>query len=134
MSGSTADSNVVLYLAGSDPAKAAKARQIVTPGIPLSVQVLNEVANVFVRKWQRSWSQTEEFLDLVKGLAIVQPLDERTHELGISVARRHRLNVYDGMIIASALGAGCDTLYSEDMHHGLVVSERLRIVNPFRGD
>ena len=131
MSGSTADSNVVLYLAGFEAGKAARARQVVTPGSPLSVQVLNEVANVFIRKWQRSWSETEEFLDLVRGLAVVQPIDEGTHQLGIAVARRHRLNVYDGMIIASALRADCDILYSEDMHHGLLVDGRLTIINPF---
>jgi predicted nucleic acid-binding protein len=26
----------------------------------------------------------------------------------------------------------CDTLWSEDMHHGMVLDGRLRIVNPFR--
>jgi predicted nucleic acid-binding protein len=37
------------------------------------------------------------------------------------------------MIVAAALLAGCDVLYSEDMHDGLVIEERLRIVNPFVG-
>ena len=35
------------------------------------------------------------------------------------------------MIVAAALEAGCDTLYSEDMHHGLVVDGRLSVVNSF---
>jgi predicted nucleic acid-binding protein len=37
------------------------------------------------------------------------------------------------MIVAAALLAGCDTLYTEDMHPGLVIENRLRIVNPFAG-
>jgi predicted nucleic acid-binding protein len=36
------------------------------------------------------------------------------------------------MIAASALHAGCDTLWSVDMQHGLALGEGLRIVDPFR--
>jgi predicted nucleic acid-binding protein len=35
------------------------------------------------------------------------------------------------MIIAAALQAGCETLYSEDMHHRQMIDKRLQIVNPF---
>jgi predicted nucleic acid-binding protein len=38
----------------------------------------------------------------------------------------------DAMIAASALHADCDTLWSEDMQDGIVLDDRLRIVNPFR--
>ena len=37
------------------------------------------------------------------------------------------------MIAASALDAGCDTLWSEDMQHGMKLDGGLRIANPFRG-
>ena len=36
------------------------------------------------------------------------------------------------MIAASALQAGCDTLWSEDMQDGMAIDDGLRIVNPFR--
>jgi predicted nucleic acid-binding protein len=36
------------------------------------------------------------------------------------------------MIAASALHAGCDTLWSQDMRHGMALDEGLRLVNPFR--
>jgi hypothetical protein len=35
------------------------------------------------------------------------------------------------MIAAAALHAGCDTLWSEGMQHGMAIEGRLRIVNPF---
>ncbi len=47
------------------------------------------------------------------------------------LAERYCLSVYDAMIAAAALTAECDTLYSEDMHDGLVIDGRVRIVNPF---
>jgi predicted nucleic acid-binding protein len=37
------------------------------------------------------------------------------------------------MIIASALRAGCLTVFSEDFQHGQKI-DRLMIVDPFRGD
>ncbi len=36
------------------------------------------------------------------------------------------------MIVAAALAAGCDTLWSEDMQDGFIVEGRLRIANPFK--
>jgi|SRR5688572_13013983 len=131
MPGSFADSNVVLYLASPDRKKSEIAWQLFTSEVLISVQVLNEVANVFRSRWGRSWDETEEFLDTVGDLAAVRPLTHETHITGLRVARRYTLNIYDGMIVAAALLAGCDTLYSEDMHNGLVVDGQLRIVNPF---
>ena len=60
------------------------------------------------------------------------PLTAETHALGLDFAERYTLSIYDAMIAASALDAGCDTLWSEDMQHGMELEEGLRIVNPFR--
>ena len=37
------------------------------------------------------------------------------------------------MIAASALLAGCEILYSEDMHAGLRIADRLTVLSPFEG-
>lgn len=63
----------------------------------------------------------------------VQPLSVAVHEAGLTLAERYTLSVYDAMIVASALDAGCDTLWSEDMQSGMVFDDRLRVVNPFLG-
>ena len=49
----------------------------------------------------------------------------------LGIAERLGYQVYDSLIIASALEAGCATLYSEDMQDGQVVEGRLTIRNPF---
>jgi predicted nucleic acid-binding protein len=54
-----------------------------------------------------------------------------THENGIDLAERYQLSVYDAMIASSALQAQCHTLFSEDLKNGLLISSRLRVVNPF---
>jgi predicted nucleic acid-binding protein len=79
-----------------------------------------------------SWNETHAFLEMLRGLLTVHPLTVETHETGLALAERYGLSTYDAMIAASALHARCDTLWSEDMQHGMALTEGLRIVNPFR--
>ncbi len=132
MPGSFFDTNVLLYLAASDAAKAERAEEIVAQGGAISVQVLNEIANVARRKMQLSWHDTRTFLTTIRALVTVHPISVETHDIGLALAERYSLSIYDALIAASALRADCDTLWSEDLQHGMVLGERLRIVNPFR--
>jgi predicted nucleic acid-binding protein len=126
------DTNVLVYLASGDPVKADRAERVIGAGGAISVQVLNEVANVARRKMQMSWTETHAFLNMVRNVLTVHAITVETHEIGLRLAEKYRLSIYDAMIAASALQAGCDTLWSEDMKHGLAVDGILRILNPFR--
>jgi predicted nucleic acid-binding protein len=132
MPGSFFDTNVLIYLASSDPAKADRAERLLGEGGAISVQVLNEIANVVRRKMRMPWTETHGFLSTLRGLLVVHPMTPETHDGGLMLAERHNLSIYDAMIAASALEANCDILWSEDMQHGMVLENRLRIVNPFR--
>lgn len=132
MPGSFFDSNVLVYLASTDRAKADRAERILRDGGTISVQVLNEVANVARRKMQFSWVEIRDFLESLRRLLAVVSLTAEIHEAGLDLAERHGLSVYDAMIAAAALAADCDCLWSEDMQHGQVLGGRLRISNPFR--
>lgn len=132
MPGSFFDSNVLLYLASADPVKADRAEAILAEGGAISVQVLNEIANVGRRKMQLSWQETRTFLTTIRALVTVHPLTTETHDTGLALAERYTLSIYDALIAAAALRADCDTLWSEDLQHGLVIGERLRVANPFR--
>ena len=61
----------------------------------------------------------------------MQPLTEEAHDLGLMLAERYGYRVYDSIILAAALLAGCTTVYSEDLHNGQVISGSLTIRNPF---
>jgi predicted nucleic acid-binding protein len=132
MPASFIDTNVLLYLASDDPTKADAAEAAVGAGGAISVQVLNEFTNVARRKMRMSFTDTHAFLTMLRGLLAVHPLTVETHETGLMLAERYGFSIYDAMIVASALHAGCDTLLSEDMQHGMALEEGLRIVNPFR--
>jgi predicted nucleic acid-binding protein len=126
------DTNVLVYLASSDAAKADRAEAGVSEGGAVSVQVLNELTNVARRKMQMSWADTHAFLSTLRGLLTVHPLTIETHDTGLELAERFGLSTFDAMIVASALHAGCDRLWSEDMQHGMMFGKRLRAFNPFR--
>ena len=101
-------------------------------GGTISVQVLNEMANVMRRKLSMPWSEVDEVLTLIRSMCAPEPLTVEIHDRGRLVAERYGLSVYDGMIVAAALVSQCDILYTEDMQHGLVIDGQLRIQNPFR--
>ena len=133
MPGSFLDSNIVLYLASEDLLKADRAQELVAEGGTISVQVLNEIANISRRKMGLSWAETRNFLLMIRGLLKVEPITIEIHDVGISLAERYQLSVYDSMIVSAALSAECDTLLSEDLQDGSLINGRLRVLNPFRG-
>ncbi len=131
MSRAFLDSNVLVYAFGTDEKKVT-AVSLLESGHVVSTQSLNELANVLLRKQKRDWDDVKRAVRaVIMRSSVVVTLDLDVHHLGLRLAERYRLSVYDGMIVAAALTAECDTLYSEDMHHGLVVDGRVRIVNPF---
>jgi predicted nucleic acid-binding protein len=131
MPGSFFDTNVLLYLVSSDAAKADRTEEILASGGVVSVQVMNEAANVARRKMGLSWPETHNLLSTMRSVLTVNPLTVEIHENGLHMAELHKLSIYDAMIVASALDADCDTLWSEDMQDGAIIGGRLRIKNPF---
>jgi predicted nucleic acid-binding protein len=125
------DTNVLLYLASGEPKKADQAEQVIARGGIVSVQVLNELANVLRRKLRLSWEETDQWLSTLRRLLTVVPLTIESHERGIHLAERYQLSVYDSMIVASAIEAGCHTLWTEDLQGGALFGESLRVLNPF---
>ena len=130
MSAEFADTNVVLYLLDDGP-KAERADENLGQGPRIGVQVLNEAMVNCRRKAGLSWEDTGAFLEGIKSLCPVEDLTIQTHQVGRALAAKYQLSVYDSMIVSAALIAGCTTLWTEDMHDGLLVEDRLRVVNPF---
>ncbi len=125
------DSNVAIY-AFSEDSRSAPARALLESGPRISVQLLNEFANVSRRKARRSWDDITDALTLIESVAeSIRPLDLDVNMLARELILRYNLSFYDCLIVAAALLDRCETLYSEDMQHGLVIDNRLTILNPF---
>ena len=101
-------------------------------GATISVQVLNEFASVAIRKFGlKSTELDQKVAEIRFEVGKIVPITEETHDFAREIAFRYKLGFYDSALLASALLADCDTFYSEDMQHGLVIEECLTIRNPF---
>ena len=118
------DSNVLLYTLTEGDPRQAIAAALLARGGTISVQVLNEFASVAHRKLKLSWPEVADALAAVRALCPAP--------LPLTLARQTGYALYDALILASAIEAGCDVLYSEDMQDSQVIEGRLTIRNPFR--
>lgn len=126
------DSNVLVYAFTADP-RASAAQALLERGGVISVQGLNEFANVARRKLGMSWKEVGEALAAIRTLCpTVLAMDLDTHTDALRIAERYGYTIFDALMIAAALQAGSVVLWSEDMQDGIVIDGRLRIANPFR--
>lgn len=49
----------------------------------------------------------------------------------LNLMNKYDFQLFDSIIVSSALESGCDVLYSEDMNHGQIIEGQLAIINPF---
>lgn len=127
------DTNVLLYLLSADATKADRVEETLAAGATISVQVLNEFAAIALRKLGMTVAEVRDALDPIIAICKVLPITVETHKRGLQIAERYRFAVYDALIIAAALDAGCSTLYTEDLQDGQVIDDVLTIRNPFQG-
>ena len=125
------DTSVLLYLLSDDTAKADRIETLLSTRGVVSVQVLNEFAVVALRKLKMPLNEVREILDTIRTVCAVEPITVETHDRGLAVFERYRFSLYDSMLVAAALIAGAKTIYSEDLQHGQVIDNQLRVTNPF---
>lgn len=126
------DTNILVYVVGQQDTRTDKAEALLAGGGIISVQVLNELANVSRKKLRMSWEAIDEALAAIRVLCpLPLPLTIDTHDAGRRIAAKYGYTMFDGLIAASGLEAECDTLYSEDLQDGQVIEGRLTVRNPF---
>ena len=125
------DTSVLLYLLSDNTAKADRIETLLSARGVVSVQVLNEFAVVALRKLKMPLNEVREILDTIRAVCAVEPITVETHDRGLAVFERYRFSLYDSMLIAAALIAGAKIVYSEDLQHGQVIDNQLRVTNPF---
>ena len=133
------DTNIFVYaLLASEPRKKVRAVQLLEQALAshtgcVSYQVIQEFANVSLRKFAKCFSvhECKQFID-----AAMQPLNRvasspELFEAALNLHDKTRYSFYDCLVIAAALQAGANVLYTEDLQHKQLIDGRLRIVNPF---
>ena len=126
------DTNVLIYAVALDDPRNARAEELLASGGTISVQILNEFVSVARRKNLMSWDDVMGALDAFRVLCPSPlPITIEMHEAALKISEKHGYGIYDALVVAAALEAGCAILYSEDFQDGQTIDGQLRIRNPF---
>ena len=128
------DSNIFLYAIGDKDLNKQKIAQniIASDNASISVQVINEVCVNALRKLNFSESDLQQLIESCYSRYVILDLNLTIFKLASNLRTQYNFSYFDSIIVAAAMHGGCETLYTEDMQDGLVIMERLKIVNPFK--
>jgi predicted nucleic acid-binding protein len=129
------DTNILAYAEGVNGASMKDSALAIidklhAPSTFLPVQVLGELFHLLVRKagfspqrarsslltWQESFPLVETSMAILL--------------MGADLAARHRLRIWDSVVLSAAASAGCRVLLSEALQHGFTWNG-VTVVNPF---
>lgn len=126
------DSNIFLYaFSTKDINKQKVAASLVVKPTAISTQVINEVSSNLIKKLKFSNNEVAEFVEDCYARYSVVDFTKNIFIKASELREKYNFSYYDSLIVSSALLSHCSTLYSEDMHHGLIIEEQLTIINPF---
>ena len=135
------DSNIWLYRFLIDPecndAEEMRKRNLANAltsreNILISTQIINEVCAVLSKKAKISEIQIRQIIqEFYDGCVVIQ-LDRNIILRASELRTQYSFSFWDSLIVASALASDASILYSEDMQDGLIISNQLTLINPFR--
>jgi predicted nucleic acid-binding protein len=132
------DTNIFVYAFDKTaPAKARRSQELIEQAVTsrkgiISYQVAQEFFNVALRRFAHplTVAESEQYLSTVlRPLMAVQSSPALLSD-GLRLKGRYSLSWFDSLIVAAAIEARCDVLYSEDLQHGQKFSD-VAIENPF---
>jgi len=130
------DSNIWLYafIEGDEEDKSAIAGALLQEreiDLVISTQVVNEVCVNLLKRSIFTEEQLHRLIESFYEKYAVCELSKTVLLTASQLRQQYSLSFWDSLIVSSALNVGASILYTEDMQHGLVIYERLQIVNPF---
>jgi len=127
------DTNILLYLHDSDQQSLKKntAEELVASNPIVSTQVISEYLNVCHKRFKLT--KLDALAALMEWLPFsgVANVSDSTYSNAVNLIKKYDFQLFDSIVIAAAIEANCTILYTEDMHHNLLVENRLQIINPF---
>ena len=132
------DTNIFVYsFDRSDAAKSRKSAELIRAGLTsrkgvVSYQVVQEFFNVALRRFSHPMTipEAEQYLNTVFLPLLGVHSSPALYSEALNIQGKNRLSWYDSLIVAAAIHAECDHLFTEDLQHGRRFGD-LQIVNPF---
>lgn len=127
------DSNILIYLHEKDAGshKRIVAQRLVVNNPVISPQVVSEYLNVCRKRLSMDKSEAMDALMQWFPYTRLTDFSQGIYQHAQKLIKRYQFQLFDGIIVAYALSADCNTLYSEDMQHNLLVEKKLSVINPF---
>lgn len=126
------DTNILIYL-HEEPAsfKTDRSKIIVSDSPVLSTQVISEYLNVLKRLPKAPKLRLIEHCTILVDTCEITTINKEILAKSKELILKYDLQLFDSIIVASALEANCSILYSEDLQHNQIIEKQLTIVNPF---
>ena len=127
------DTNIWLYalLDTGEAEKSSRAKEAITRTESiLSVQVINELCVNLIKKAGFTEEQISQLIEALYEKYPIIEMDESILLDASQLRQEYALSFWDSTVVACALAADVEILYSEDMQNGLVIRETLEIKNP----
>lgn len=98
----------------------------------VSFQVVQEFLNIALCRFAQplTTAEAEHYLSIVFRPLLAVHSSQALYSEALRLQDKHKLSWYDSLIVAAAIEAKCDILYSEDMQHGRKFGN-LQIQNPY---
>lgn len=132
------DTNVLVYIHLFDEESQDKRKALqnllhrrIDAELIINVQVINEFYNVLLRKNIED-NVIQEKIHSQLEICLASELSLKTVFSAWKLREKYKYSYWDSLILASALENSCSILYSEDMQHGQVIEDSLKIINPFK--
>ena len=128
------DSNIWFYgyTRTGDSQKRETALSIVEQSdVCLSSQVVNELALNLKRKAGATEDYLRRLVERLYDDYIILEILREDIITASELRTEYKLSYWDSLIVASALRANAESLYSEDMQDGLIIRGKTTIRNPF---
>ena len=125
------DTNILIYLEGNDISKRKIAEILLSYDPVIPAQVISEFINVIRRLRNIPKNQILVETSAIFRNCSIAPIKQSTLDLAKNLIDKYDFQIFDSIVVASALEADCTILYSEDMQHNMYVYQQLKIINPF---
>jgi predicted nucleic acid-binding protein len=129
------DTNIWLYafIESDDVTRHEIAKSTIRQAdVVVSVQIINEICVNLLKKAGTPEATLRQLVIAFYDKYAVVDFDPTILLTASELREKYSLSFWDSLIVASALFSRCELLYSEDMQDGLVIDNRLTIVNPFK--
>ena len=130
------DTNVLVYFVdGRNRAKQSISRTVIAdaignPEYVMSLQVLNEFANVSLKKLGMTEDEVRQYIEAFQRIRIVFQQSGWTVR-ALEIRKQYGLQFYDSLLLAAAEASGCDEFWTEDLNDGQMYCG-IKAVNPFK--